>query len=122
MESNKFSDNVSGMAENIRDYVRLKLSLLKLSLTEKIARLASFIVIIVVFCILFLFFSLFLSAAFILWFREHAGPAYVGALIVAGFYMLIAVIVYLMRNSLFINPFISILSEILLEDTDKDEE
>jgi hypothetical protein len=122
MESNKISDNVSEMTGNIKEYVRLRLDLLKLSLTEKLARLASFCIILLIICIVFLFFSLFISIAFVLWFREYVGPVYVGALIVAGFYLLLGAVVYLFRNSLFVNPFISMLSKVFLEDHDEDDE
>jgi uncharacterized oligopeptide transporter (OPT) family protein len=122
MESNKISDNVSEISGNIKEYVRMKIDLMRLTLTEKMARLASFAVLIVVFCILFLFFSLFVSFAFILWFRANAGPAYIGALIVAAFYLVLGILIYLMRNTILVNPFISMLSKVFLKDPDEDEE
>jgi hypothetical protein len=121
MESRKISENFSEITENIREYVLLKLDILKLTLTEKLARLASSLVIMLIFFILFLFISLFISLAFIFWFRDHAGPAYIGALIVAGFYLLVGCLIYLMRYTLFINPLVTQLSQILLEE-EKDED
>lgn len=121
MESRKISDNFSEITENIREYVQLKIDILKITLTEKVARLASFIVLMLIFFIVFLLFSLFLSLSFIFWFREHAGPAYVGAIIVAAFYIILGGLIFLLRNSLFINPLISQLSKILLEDPDDNE-
>lgn len=122
MEFKKIPEHFSEITENIREYVHLKLDIMKLSVTEKVARLASYIVLMMIFFILFLFISLFLSLAFILWFRDHAGPAWAGSLIVAGFYILLGGVVYLMRNSLLINPFIVQLSKIILEDSDENEE
>ena len=122
MESKKISDNFSEITENIKEYVHLKIDILKLTLTEKFARLASFIVIMLIFFIIFLFFSLFVSLAFIFWFRDHAGPAYIGALIVAAFYLILGGLIYLLRNTLFINPLVAQLSQILLEeDTNENE-
>ncbi len=122
MESKKISDNFSEITENIKEYVNLKIDILKLTLTEKFARLASFIVIMLIFFIIFLFFSLFVSLAFIFWFRDHAGPAYIGALIVAAFYLILGGLIYLLRNTLFINPLVAQLSQILLEeDTNENE-
>jgi hypothetical protein len=63
---------------------------------------------------------MFVSIAFIFWFRDHAGPLYAGALIVAGFYFLIGVIVFLMRNSLFIDPLVKQITKVLLEEEDED--
>ena len=122
MECKKISDNFSEITENIKEYVHLKIDILKLTLTEKFARLASFVVIMLIFFIIFLFFSLFLSLAFLFWFRDHAGPAYIGALIVAAFYLILGGLTYLLRNTLFINPLVAQLSQILLEeDTDDNE-
>jgi len=122
MESNKISDNFSEITENIKEYVRLKVDILKLTLTEKFARLASFVVIMLIFFVIFLFFSLFISLAFIFWFRDHAGPVYVGALIVAAAYLIMGGLIYLLRNILFINPLVAQLSQILLEEEPDDDE
>jgi hypothetical protein len=122
MESKKISDNFSELTENIKEYVHLKFDIFKLSLTEKFARLASFAVIMLIFFIIFLFFSLFVSLAFILWFRDHIGPAYIGSLIVAASYLILGGVIYLLRNSLFINPLVEQLSQILLEEAPDDNE
>lgn len=121
MEFKEISENFSDITENIKEYVHLKIDILKLTLTEKFAQLATFIVIILIFFVIFLFFTLFISLAFIFWFKDHAGPAYVAALIVAAFYLLLGGLIYLFRNSLFINPFVSQLSKILLEESDDNE-
>jgi len=121
MECKKISDNFSEISENIKEYILLKIDILKLTLTEKFARLASFVVIMLIFFVIFLFFSFFISLAFIFWFRDHAGPLYIGALIVAAFYLILGGMIYLLRNALFINPLVSQLSKILLEDPDDNE-
>ncbi|MCX6251048.1 MAG: phage holin family protein [Bacteroidetes bacterium] len=120
MESQKISDNFSDLNGNVKEYVHLRFNLMKLIITEKLASVGTYFIITVVFFILFLFVLMFLSLAFILWFREYAGPSWVGALIVAGVYMVIGFIVYLLRNKLFINPLVAQLSKIILEDDDKD--
>jgi hypothetical protein len=122
MEYKHISDNFSDLKENIKEYIHLQIDIIKLSFTEKMARLVTYAVIMIIFFVIFLFFSLFVSLAFIFWFRDHAGPGYVGALIVAAFYVLLGGLIYLLRNSLFINPLVTQLSQILLEeDTDDDE-
>ncbi len=120
MESQTLKDNFSEISENVKAYVRLKANLLKLTLTEKLSLIISALLISVILFLVFLFISMFISFAFIFWFRDHAGPLYVGALIVAGFYLLVGVIVFLMRNKIFINPLVSKISNILLEEEDED--
>jgi hypothetical protein len=122
MEYKNISENFSDLKENLKEYVHLQVDIFKLSATEKMARLVTYTVIMIIFFVIFLFFSLFVSLAFIFWFRDHVGPLYLGALIVAAFYMLFGGLIYLLRNSLFINPLVTQLSQILLEEETDDDE
>jgi hypothetical protein len=121
MEPVKISDNFSAMTENVKEYINLRIDLVKLILAEKMAKLATFFLIAVIFFILAMFLLLFLSFAFVLWFGNGVGPAWVGALIVTTFYALFGTVVYLMRNMFFINPLVSRITKILMEDSDEDE-
>ena len=118
MESQKLSDNFTEISENVKTYIQVKTDFLKLTLTEKLSLIISALLISVILFLVFLFISLFVSIAFIFWFKDHIGPLYAGSLIVAGFYLLIGVIVFLMRNRLFIDPLIAQISKILLEEED----
>jgi hypothetical protein len=121
MEPKKLSTNVSEITDNIKEYVQLRLKILSLSLTEMLSRLIGFAIILLIFFFTFMFMSLFGSVAFILWFRDNAGPAYVGAMIVALFYLFIGVLILLLRNTLIINPLVSQISKVLKEDENDDE-
>ena len=120
MESQTLKDNVSEISENVKAYIRLKTDMLKLTLTEKLSLIISALLISVILFLVFLFISMFISIAFIFWFRDHAGPLYVGALIVAGCYFLIGIIIFLLRNSLFIDPLVKQITKVLLEEEDED--
>ena len=121
MEQNNFSDNFSSMTGNVRDYINLRVDYVKLFLTEKIAKLASFFLIALIFFILGMFLLLFISLAFIFWFGEAVGPAYLGALIVVAFYLVGGLSIYLLRHKLFINPLVVQLTKILMEGEDEHE-
>ena len=120
MEAQKISENFSELADNVKKYIQLRIDLLKLNILEKISKLVSYLVITVVFFLLFLFFILFISMGFIFWFRDNLGPEWIGSLIVAGFYIMIGIQIYLLRFRLFINPVVTRLSKILFEDEDKE--
>lgn len=120
MGPGKIADNFSLLTENVKDYVNLRIDLTKLILTEKIAKLTSFFLIAVIFFILAMFLLLFLSMAFVFWF-EQIGPAWLGALIVTAFYILGGVLIYVRRHQFFINPLVSHLTKILMEDKDENE-
>jgi hypothetical protein len=121
MEHKKISESITDLTEEARRYVELKIDLFKLDLTEKLATLTTTLLLSIIFFIVFLFFTLFLSLAFILWFKEYAGAAYVGALIVAGFYILVGLIAFLFRDKLFLNRVVAEISKILIEEGEEDE-
>jgi uncharacterized membrane protein YqjE len=116
MDTGKISDNFSAITENIKEYIDLRVTLVKLILTEKIAKLASFFLISVIFFILAMFLLLFLSLAFVFWFGEEIGPTYAGALIVTAFYVLVGILIYFMRHRLFYDPLVTKLTKILMEE------
>ncbi|MEI6883103.1 MAG: phage holin family protein [Bacteroidota bacterium] len=119
MEPNRISDNVSSITENVKDYINLRIDYIKLLLTEKIAKLASYLLISVIFFILAMFLLLFISFAFVFWYGEEVGPTFVGALIVVGFYIIMGLLIYAMRYKMFINPMVKQLAKILMEDDDE---
>jgi uncharacterized membrane protein YqjE len=121
MAPGKISDNVSMLTENVKDYVNLRIDLAKLILTEKIARLAAFFLIAVIFFILAMFLLLFLSIFFVFWFGDMIGPSWAGALIVTVFYVLFGLFIYFRRHQLFINPLVSHLTKILMEEKDEND-
>jgi hypothetical protein len=121
MAPGRITDNVSMLTENVKDYVNLRIDLAKLILTEKIARLASFFLISVIFFILAMFLLLFLSLAFVYWFGADIGPTWLGALIIAAIYVLGGVLIYVKRHQFFINPLVTHLTKILMEDKDENE-
>jgi hypothetical protein len=122
MESKKISDNLSEMNDNVREYIRLRLNLLRMEFTEKATMLSSAIMMSILYFIIVVCILVFLSIAFIFAFREYIGPGWVAALIVAGVYILLGLLIYLLRYKLFIDPLATLLSKIILEETDDNEE
>jgi len=122
MEQKKVSENIADLTDQVRNYVQLKIDLFKLNLTEKLATLTTTLLISIIFFLVFLFFTLFISLAFIFWFREYAGDAWVGSLIVAAFYILVGILVYLLRDKLFLNRVVVQISKILLEEEEENED
>jgi len=116
METRKIGDQFTSLSDNVKEYVSLKLEYVKLTAAEKIAQLMTNLMVTLIIFILVMLILFFLSFAFILWWGEYIGPSYVGALIVAGFYTLVGILVYLLRYPLFINPLVSSMSNTLLED------
>lgn len=116
MEPNSIPENFSDLTESAKDYINLRIDYIKLLLTEKIAKLASFFLISVIFFILAMFLILFISFAFVFWFGEEVGPTYVGALIIVALYLILGLLIYGMRHQWFINPMVRQLAKILMEE------
>ena len=121
MEQKRISDSIAELTDQVKNYVQLRIDLFKLNLTEKLATLTTTLLISIIFFIVFLFFTLFLSLAFIFWFKDYVGYAWVGSLIVAGFYILLGIVVYLVRDKLFLNRIVVQISKILLEEEEENE-
>jgi fatty acid desaturase len=116
MESQRLSDNFNELSESVKTYIKVRADILKLTITEKLSLILSSLLVSVILFLVFLFISMFVSIAFIFWFRDHAGPLYVGALVVAGFYILVGLIVFLLRKTMFIDPLVALISKTLLEE------
>lgn len=121
METGKISENVSALSDHVKDYVNLRIDLAKIIITEKMARLGSFFLLAVIFFILAMFLLLFLSMSFVFWFGSAIGPAWLGALIITAMYVIGGAGIYAGRYVLFINPMVSHLTKILMEDNDENE-
>jgi hypothetical protein len=121
MEQKKVSESIAELTDQVKNYVQLRIDIFKLALTEKLAILTTTLLISIIFFIVFLFFTLFLSLAFIFWFKEYAGDAWAGSLIVAGFYIIVGFVVFLLRDRLFLNRVVTQISKILLEEEEENE-
>jgi hypothetical protein len=122
MEPGKISDNFSELTENVKKYINLRIDLVKLILTEKLARMATVFLLINILFIVSMFLLLFLSFGFIYWYGEMIGPMWEGALIVAGVYLLIGVMILIFRVQIIMNPLIRQISKVLMEEKDENEE
>ncbi len=122
MESgNKLSDNFSELTENVKKYVNLRIDMLKLILTEKIAKIASLILFSVILFILLMFFILFLSFSFIYWYGATVGPMYAGALIIGGIYFLAGLIIVIFRTQFITNPIIRQITKVLMDEKNEEQ-
>ena len=119
MDTNKFQKDLDETFDNVKSYVDLKTELYKLIIFEKIAKILSkaFTLVIIIFVLFFVL--LFLSLAFVHWFETNVGIATHAYIIVAIFYLIIGIIIYLSSRRLFLNPMIKGFSDTALEEDDE---
>jgi hypothetical protein len=105
MEQESLSDQIKNLYKEIKVYINLRISYLRLNMAEFLIRFFSgFVLWGVIF--LFLFFVLvFGSFAFAFWFGELTGKMSLGFLIIAGLYVLLALLIYAFRRPLIVRPF-----------------
>jgi uncharacterized membrane protein YqjE len=110
---NETFEKVEGLTEHVKEYITTKVELAKLRLAEKTSLTVANIIAAVVVAVLFLFVILFgsLAGAWVL--GDWIGKRYAGFLIVAGFYLLLAVMVWFARNRLIRFPVMNAIIKML---------
>lgn len=116
METPRFSETVHTLSDHVRDYIDMRIDLIKLILVEKMSRLTSLLLLLILLFMVLLFAGVFAALAFVLWYGESIGPMWVGALIVVGIALLKGIIIYLFRKKFLLNPIITQLSKIIMEE------
>ena len=91
--------SISKLKETISDYIRVKIELLKLDLTEHLANILSQVIAYIVILIMASLVIAFLSMGAANYFNERLGSAYLGQLFVAGFYLFILLIIFYFLRS-----------------------
>jgi hypothetical protein len=103
-DDNSLSSQIKKIFDQLKVYFDLKVGLLKLSVAEYLIRFFSSLVLWMV-IFLFLFFVLvFGSFAFAYWFGELTGKWSVGFLIIAGFYIILAALIFALRRIIIVKP------------------
>ncbi len=91
--------NIGGIKKAITDYLKVKFELLKLDLSEHLAnvlaQVIAYLIIIIFGSLVFAFASM--GVAFLL--NEVLESSYLGFMIVAGFYLLILIVVFILLKS-----------------------
>ena len=112
-EDISLSDLIKRLFEQVKTYFNLRLDYLRLYVAEYLIRFFSSLVLWMV-IFLFLFFVLvFGSFAFAYWYGERTGHWSGGFLIIAGFYFLLAVLIFTLRRPLIIRPFTQLVIKLM---------
>ncbi|NTV83219.1 MAG: hypothetical protein HGA23_02830 [Bacteroidales bacterium] len=105
METESISSQFKQLLDQLKVYLDLRVNYARLYVAEFLIRFFSGLVLWMV-IFLFLFFVLvFGSFAFAYWFAELTGKMSLGFLIIAGFYILIAVLIFAFKRPLIVKPF-----------------
>jgi hypothetical protein len=113
---------VEELTDHVKDYITTKVEITKLRLAEKTSLTIGNIIAAVVVAVLFLFVILFGSIAGAWALSDWIGKNYAGFLIVAGIYLLVAIIVWFARGKLIRFPVMNAIIKMLHKKDDDEQE
>jgi hypothetical protein len=122
MSTERLTDEVKELSQNVKDYVNLRITLLKITITEKLSRVLTFLVLVFFTSLFVLLFSMFICFTLVYLYGEYIGPLWQGALIVAAIILLKAVLLYVFRRKLILDPIVRFLSRVFLEEQINEED
>lgn len=105
MEDNSLSAQIKKIFDQVKVYLDLKVGYLKLQVAEYLIKFFSSLVLWMVLFFTLFFVVVFGSFAFAYWFGALTGKWSLGFLIIAGFYIILAIIIYALRKIIIVKPF-----------------
>jgi hypothetical protein len=117
-------DRMENLMGSLKDYVDVRLERIKLSVAGKLSALAANLLAAIFVCMMATMVIVFLSVALALYLGELFGHAWTGFLAVAGVYLLLAAITWLMKGKWIRMPIMNgIIAQLTKpEDDEEDEE
>lgn len=103
---------------NSKDYVETRLNLFKLKMVDKSSDVASSVLSFIPLLFTFFIFFVLLNIGIALWIGDLLGKAYLGFLILAGFYIITGLVLYSMRTKLIKIPVANMLIKKFLKNAD----
>ena len=122
MENNSLKENLSELNTIINRYIEAKIDLWKVLLLEKVTKIGTYFFTVIAVLVTFLFTLLFLTFAFSFWYGNAYGNITVGFLISAGFFLVLALLIYRLRKPLFSNNIIKNIGSIIFSDDEEKDE
>jgi len=104
------------LAEEAKEYVNVKIDLIKLNLAEKTSSIVADTAATLISAIIFLFFLFFASTGLALFLSSVIGKSYAGFLIVAGIYLIAGLVIWYSRAKLIQVPLMNAIIRQLFAD------
>lgn len=109
------------LADQLKAYVNTRVSQAKLSLAEKVSKLAAMMIAMLMSALVFFLFLVLLCVAAALLIGQWLGSAWLGFLVVAGLVLLLGMILWLARDRLLRIPIMNALIEAMFDSEEEDE-
>lgn len=113
--------NVESLVEQLKAYANTRVSQVKLSVAEKVSKLAAEMIAILMVALVFFLFIVLLSIAAAIGIGQWLGNMWLGFVIVAGLVLLFGLIVWVAKDRLLRIPIMNKLIETLFDTEEEDE-
>ena len=117
-----FKDQYHEMSHDIKKCIDMRVDLLKLQTVEKGSKFISGFLVFLIVAIFVCCAIGYLSFAMLFEMESYFGSMTPGCIILAGIFILLAFLVYILRKHIFINPLVRLLGSIMLDDEYIEEE
>ena len=111
---------VEEMTAHVKEYVNNRMASVKLNAAEKSSKLVANVIALAAVLIVFILFILFASIALAFAFARITGEFYWGFLIVAGIYLLLGILVWLMKEKIIQLPIMNTMLQQLFKEDEED--
>jgi heme O synthase-like polyprenyltransferase len=118
----RFTEPVEKIRDAAKDYVDMRVDMVKLRTVKGLSVAANHILSMSLLLILGSLFMLALAFGSVLWLGSAIGSYAGGAFIVAAFFLVLAVLVFIFRKKLFLNSFVRLFTSIFFDDSDNKED
>lgn len=115
-------EKIESLVDQFKEYANTRLSQLKLSIAEKISKVAALMIAFVVVALVFFIFFVLLCGAAALAIGEWVHSMWLGFLIMSGIVLLIAFILWISKDRWLRKPIMNKLIEVMFEKETDDEE
>ena len=121
MEQSNWKETAGEIIGYLRHIVRSGVEYTQLELAERISRLSAMFLFILVFLLLFGIIMVFLGISLAFVFADQFRNLATGFFIVTAIYLFVAILLYLLRDKLILNPILRSVLKILTDDHRKDQ-
>jgi Putative Actinobacterial Holin-X, holin superfamily III len=116
----KIFSQLQSLAEEVKEYVNVRISLVKLNVAETTSKIIANATAAVIAALIFLFFLFFASTGLALFLSSVIGNSYAGFLIVAGIYLVLGVVIWYSRGRLIQVPIMNAFIREMFDSNGKD--
>lgn len=113
---------IESLIEKLRDYVNIRIAQVKLSVAEKISKVAALVVAVLMAALVFFLFLVLLSVAGAIAIGQWLQNYWLGFLIIAGIILIIGIMLWNFKEKWIQKPIMNLLIKTMFSNKDDDEE